>query len=58
MMRLHVREGDTISPMVSHPSRAGMVITSGRSREEAVARASDAISAVKIITEKPMRMAR
>jgi len=58
MMRLHVREGDTISPMVSHPSRAGMVITSGRSREEAGARAVEAISGVRIITEKPLRMAR
>jgi len=57
MMRLHVREGDTIPPMVSHPSRAGMVITSGRSREEAGARAEKAISGVKIITEKPLRMA-
>jgi len=54
---LNVKEGDILSPVVSHPGRAGMVITTGASREEAVARARAAIESVKIITEKKLRMA-
>ncbi|MFQ5479855.1 MAG: ATP-grasp domain-containing protein [Thermodesulfobacteriota bacterium] len=57
IMRFYVHEGDTLSPVVSHPGRAGMVIATGDSREEAAARAARAISAVEIITEKPLRMA-
>ncbi len=57
MLRLHVREGDNLAPVVSHPGRAGMVITTGDSREEAEARAMRAISSLQIITEKPLRMA-
>jgi predicted RNase H-like HicB family nuclease len=34
-----------------------MVITSGASREEAVERARAAIESVKIISEKPLKMA-
>ncbi len=56
-MILHVSEGDTLAPLVSHPGRAGMVITSGNSRDEAAARAREAIGSVKIKTETPLRMA-
>ncbi len=57
MKRLHVKRGDTIAPVVSHPCRAGMVITTGITREEAAARAREAISGVNIITEALMRKA-
>ncbi len=56
-MNLHVSEGQELGAVVSHPGRAGMVITTGMSREEAEARAQEAIGSVEIITEKPLRMA-
>lgn len=56
-MNIHVSEGQRLSSVVSHPGRAGMVITSGLSREEAEARAREAIGSLEIITEKPLRMA-
>ncbi|MFQ5427637.1 MAG: ATP-grasp domain-containing protein [Thermodesulfobacteriota bacterium] len=57
MMRLHVSRGERLTSVVSHPGRAGMVITTGATREEAATRAREAISSVEIITEKPLKMA-
>ena len=51
-MSINVREGDVIGPMVAHPARAGMVITTGSTAEEASLRAREVITAVGIYTER------
>ncbi len=52
MMSINVREGDVIEPVVSHPGRSGMVITTGATREEASLRAREVITCVEIETEE------
>ncbi len=52
MMSIHVREGEYLGPVVSHPGRAGMVIARGSTQEEASMRAREAINAVGIYTEE------
>jgi len=56
VMELSVKQGDEVGPVVSHPCRAGMVITTGKSMEEASMRARKVISAVDIVTEGPRAM--
>lgn len=51
MCEVRVKPGDIISRMHSHPARAGVVITTGGTREEAVARAKAAVDAIAIETE-------
>ncbi len=50
MMSINVSEGDNLAPVVSHPGRAGMVITTGATREEASMRAREVITSVDIVT--------
>jgi len=45
---LRISKGDIIQPPVAHPSRPGMVITSGQSRIEAQNNAATAISKISI----------
>lgn len=47
---IRVKVGDTVGPIDSHPARAGVVMTTGRSREEAIALAEEVVSEVKIET--------
>ena len=46
---LAVRVGDRVRPLVDHTCRAGSVIATGESPEEAVARAQAAVAAVRFI---------
>ena len=46
---LSVRAGDVVRPLVDHTCRAGSVIATGESPEEAVARAQAAVAAVRFI---------
>ena len=45
-----VKTDDILEPVINHTKRAGFVITTGDTRDEAVARASEVINTVKIIT--------
>jgi len=45
-----VAPGDVVEPTTDHTRRAGFVITSGTTREEAVARAESVVGAVRIVT--------
>jgi len=47
---IFVKEGEKIGPINSHPSRAGVVITSGNNREDAIKLANKIISEVQIKT--------
>ncbi len=49
-LALHVAPGDRVGPADSHPARAGMVITTGDTREEARQRAWRAVRDVRIET--------
>jgi biotin carboxylase len=51
LFELRVNVGDIINEMKGHPSRAGLVITSGANKKEALELAESIISSVKIITE-------
>jgi biotin carboxylase len=48
---LRVAVGDTVRPIDSHPARAGMVIATGRSRDQAVSRAEAAVGMINVVTE-------
>jgi biotin carboxylase len=50
-MNLYVKQGETINPVTDHTKRAGFVITSGKSREQAVERAEFVCRNVAITTE-------
>ena len=52
--RLHffVQPGDTVEPVTDHPKRAGFVIASGATRDEAVARAVEVVDRVAIRTTR------
>jgi biotin carboxylase len=47
---VRVAPGDAIGPIHSHPARAGSVIATGDTREQAVARAVAAVAAIRIET--------
>ncbi len=55
-MEINVKPGDTLGPVVSHPGRAGMVITTGVTPEEASMRAREAIEGVDFTVEGRLRM--
>jgi biotin carboxylase len=45
-----IKPGDVISSVTDHTKRAGFVITTGDTREQAVARADDVVNTIQIIT--------
>ena len=45
---IHVKLGEKIGETISHPSRAGMVITSGTSRENSIDNANKALKMIRI----------
>ncbi len=49
---LHVRPGDTLAPPTDHTRRAGLVLASGASGAEAVARAEEAVARVRFELER------
>ena len=49
---LRVKIGDIIPVPIHHPSRSGVVITTGTSRGEAIKKAEDVISSIKVLTER------
>jgi biotin carboxylase len=51
LCELRVAVGDTVAPVTSHPARAGLVITTGATREDAVAAARSAVGAITIATQ-------
>jgi biotin carboxylase len=52
-VEIFVRPGESIAGTTDHTKRAGCVITSGATREEAVARARAAVSSLRVATESP-----
>ena len=48
---LRIDKGDIVKPILNHPSRAGVVITTGSKISDAVHKAESVISSVKIVTE-------
>jgi biotin carboxylase len=48
LLEVRVNRGDRVRPMTSHVCRAGVVITVGDTREEAVARAEAAVARIRI----------
>jgi biotin carboxylase len=51
LCELRVAVGDTVPPVTSHPSRAGVVIATGPTREQAIAAARSAVEAITIATQ-------
>lgn len=51
LFEMRVKTGDRILPAYNHPARAGLVITTGLTREEAISKANHVIDAVKIHTD-------
>ena len=51
LCELRVAVGDTVPPVTSHPSRAGVVIATGHTREQAVDAARRAVGAITIATQ-------
>jgi biotin carboxylase len=49
---LHVRPGDTLAPPTDHTRRAGLVLATGASGTEAVARAEEAVARVRFELER------
>lgn len=49
-LELRVKPGDVVGPIDAHPARAGVVIASGGTRDEAVGRANDVIRSLRIET--------
>ena len=45
-----VEPGEVMQPITDHTKRAGFVITTGSTREEAVARAQSVVERVRIVT--------
>lgn len=48
---LRINKGDIVKPIVNHPSRAGVVITTGPKISDAINKAENVISSVKIVME-------
>jgi len=51
LCELRAAIGDTVPPVTSHPARAGLVITTGDTREQAVTAARSAVGAIAIVTQ-------
>jgi biotin carboxylase len=51
MCEVRVKIGDVIGPVNCHPARAGVIIATGDTRREALARAVEAVETIKIRTE-------
>jgi biotin carboxylase len=51
LCELRVAVGDTVPPVTSHPARAGVVIATGDTREQAVEAARNAVGAIAIATQ-------
>lgn len=49
---LRVKVGDVVPVPIHHPSRSGVVITTGASVVEAIKKAEEVISSIEVITEK------
>jgi hypothetical protein len=45
-----VREDDIIAPINSHPGRAGVIVATAETREEAITRATEAVRDIAIET--------
>lgn len=52
LCEIRVREGDLIEPVSSHVSRAGVVIATCATREQAVERARSAVASIEIETDR------
>lgn len=50
LCEIRVNQGDIIGPIDSHPARAGVVITTGETRDQAIERAMQVVNAIKIET--------
>lgn len=48
---LRVTVGETVKTIDSHPARAGLVIATGQSRNQAISRAEAAVSMINVVTE-------
>ena len=48
---LRINKGDIVKPIVNHPSIAGVVITTGPKISDAINKAENVISSVKIVME-------
>ena len=53
ILHLSVEVGDATAAMTDHTQRGGVVLATGRDREEAVARAENAVSTIEIETTHP-----
>jgi len=51
LCEVRVEVGDTVRTIDSHPARAGVVIATGQSRDQAVSRAKAAVNMINIATE-------
>jgi biotin carboxylase len=51
LCEVRVRAGERVQPMRSHAARAGVVIATGTTREQAVGRARRAVAEIEIVTE-------
>jgi biotin carboxylase len=51
LCELRVAVGDTVPPVTSHPARAGVVIATGDTREQAIAAARSAVGAITVATQ-------
>jgi biotin carboxylase len=50
LCEIRVSQGDIIGPIDSHPARAGVIITTGETRDQAIERAMQVVNAIKIET--------
>lgn len=50
LCEVRVRPGDKVTPINSHPARAGVLICSGETRRQALTRTEAAVSTIKILT--------
>lgn len=50
LCEVYVSPGDVVPSTENHPARAGMVITSGATRSQAVSRAKSAVSQIEVVT--------
>jgi biotin carboxylase len=48
---LRINKGDIVKPILNHPSRAGVVIATGSKISEAINKAKNVVSSIKIVTE-------
>ena len=52
LYRIYLKPGDVINPVTDHTKRGGIVLTVGKTREEAVKRAEDAVKMIKFEMEQ------